>query len=300
MDSFTPQATRAYPGRLSTDEAARITGLLQDGFAAGRSVYAAWYDALDAGDPIASQASWYRIARQPPLRALRPSKPPRKRRATAMPQFEANRPNQVWSWDISKLPGKYKGDWLNLYVVIDVFSRYVVSWRVEWVEDDAVARGMFEAAFAAQQAHPEIVHSDGGPSMMSDTLNELYAMLGITRSKNRPRVSNDNPFSEAWFKTAKYQQRYPGWFHDIDHAREWATTTISEYNTQHHHTALEGHTPATVHDGTWTHVHDQRQATLSRLATAHPDRYRRQPLLKTPFSTVRLNLEKTNERLRTG
>lgn len=274
--------------------------MLQTAFADQQSVYSAWYDALDAGDPIASQASWYRIARQPPLRQTRPARPARRRRATAMPQFEATRPNQVWSWDITKLPGKYKGDWLNLYVTIDVFSRFVPGWRVEWAEDDALARDMFETAFTTQGAHPEIVHSDGGASMMSDTLNELYANLGITRSKNRPRVSNDNPFSEAWFKTAKYTHDYPGWFTDLDHARDWASTMINNYNTRHHHSALEGHTPAGVHDGTWLQVHHQRQATLDHLAAAHPERYRHQPKLKTPFATVRLNLEKSDQRLQSA
>lgn len=179
-------------------------------------------------------------------------------------------------------------------------SRYVVGWRLEWTEDDVLAKEMFQTAFATQQAHPKIVHSDGGPSMMSDTLNELYASLGITRSKNRPRVSNDNPYSEAWFKTAKYQKRYPGWFHDLDHARDWATTMITEYNTHHHHSALEGHTPASVHDGTWTQIHKNRQATLNTLAAANPHRYRQLPRLKTPFAIVRLNLEKSTDRLQTA
>lgn len=292
-------ADRAYRNRISPQEKDQILDLIRPGFAAGRSVYALWFDALDAGDPIASMKTWYRLAASH-VESERPARPRRRRRATAMPQFEATRPNQVWCWDITKLPGKYHGQWLNFYVVIDAFSRMIVGWRVEHRENDDLARDMFNKAFASQGACPEIVHSDGGPSMMSDTLADLYQQLGITRSRNRPRVSNDNPYSESWFKTAKYQPAYPKWFRDLEHARAWADTVVSSYNTNHRHTALEGHTPQSIHDGTWIAIHHQRQSVLNTLAAKHPERYRSQPQLKSPYAAVRLNLPKPEHRLQTG
>jgi transposase InsO family protein len=293
------QVDRAYANRISPDERDRILALLQPGLAAGRSVYALWFDALDAGGPIASMKTWYRLAAAH-LESERPARPRRRRPTTAMPQFEAIRPNQVWCWDISKLPGKYRGQWLNLYVVIDAFSRLIVGWRVERREDDELARDMFKIAITTQGVCPQIVHSDGGPSMMSDTLAELYRDLGITRSRNRPRVSNDNPYAESWFKTAKYQPAYPGWFGDLDHARTWAGDVIDAYNTRHHHTALEGHTPQSIHDGSWSEIQRRRQSTIDDLAAKHPERYRRPPRLKSPYASARLNMQKSEQRLQTG
>jgi putative transposase len=294
-----PQSQRAYTCRLDPVEQEQILHLLKVAFAGGDSVFQAWYDALDAGDPVASMSTWYRLARR--LEPERPIRARRSRRATAMPQFEATRPNQVWCWDISKLPGTYLGQWYCLYVVLDVFSRYVLAWRVEEVEDDGLAKAMFEQAIVDQGGVvPRIVHSDGGASMMSTTLAELYRDLGITRSRNRPRVSNDNPHMESWFKTAKYSPGYPKSFADLDHARAWAQGIITPYNGDHHHSSLEGHTPQAVHDGSWIQTHRQREATMQTLALKHPDRYRGQQSLKTPYATVRLNQQKSEERLQTG
>ncbi|KRE44148.1 IS3 family transposase [Knoellia sp. Soil729] len=294
-----PQSQRAYANRLEPAEHKQILHLIKTAFARGDSVFQGWYDALDAGDPVASMSTWYRLARR--LEPERPTRPRRSRRATAMPQFEATAPNQVWCWDISKLPGTYLGQWYCLYVVLDVFSRYVVGWRVEEVEDDDLAKAMFEQAITGQGGTvPRIVHSDGGSSMMSSTLAELYRDLGITRSRNRPRVSNDNPHMESWFKTAKYHSGYPKSFTDLDHARTWAQSVITPYNSGHHHSSLEGHTPQAVHDGSWVHTHRQRAAILEALALQHPDRYRSQRSLRTPYATVRLNQKKSEERLQTG
>lgn len=282
-----PHTERAYPNRVSPDEQAAITTLITEGAAAGDSVYTSWHEALDDGDPIASLSTWHRLARTTLVRT------PRVRtgkRSSAMPQFEADAPNQVWCWDISKLPGRWQGQWFNLYTIIDVFSRCVVGWRVEEHEDDAMAADMFQTAFATEQAHPHTVHSDGGPSMMSDVLAELYTHLGITRSKNRPRVSNDNPHMESWFKTFKTRSGYRRTgFAGLDAAREWAATTIENYNTGHHHSALGGHHPREVHDGTWTIRHHRRQEALTALAERHPERYRRPPRLPSPPELVALN-----------
>lgn len=291
-----PQQQRAYPNRLSPAETQRITDLLAAGFAGGQSVYATWFQALDAGDPVASLSSWYRIAKRY-LAAQRPIRRRRRRRATAMPQFEATAANQVWCWDITKLPGRYIGVSYDLYAIIDAFSRYVVGWRIETGERDQLARDLFAATITEQGAVPALVHSDGGAAMTSKTLSAFYQHHGITRSQNRPRVSNDNPFIESWFKTAKYRPDYPKWFADIEHARAWAAAAIDHYNHDHRHSSLAGHTPADVHQGTWPAVHARRQTTLDALAARNPHRWRQRHRLETPYAAVTLNLTNTRQRL---
>lgn len=294
-----PQRERAYRSRLTTAEQEQIVRLVAAGFAAGRSVYASWFDALDAGNPIASLKSWYRIAHDR-CEGQRPPRRRKKRRATSMPQFEATAVNQVWCWDITKLPGKYHRQWYSLYTIIDVFSRFVVGWRLEITEDDDLAEQMFRDAVANQGVTPQIVHSDGGSSMMSTVLAEFYQTMGITRSKNRPRVSNDNPFIESWFKTLKYTPSAPGWFPSLDTARRWVAASITDYNDRHKHSSLEGHTPRSVHDGTWTKIHQHRQRTLDNLAAQHPERYPNQPRLRTPLAYVSLNQPRKTDRLQTA
>ncbi len=217
-----------------------------------------------------------------------------------MPQWEATAVLQVWSWDVTWLPGPYRGHGYAFYVVLDVFSRTIVAWRVEENEDELLAKDMFTQAFTGLAQTPRIVHSDGGPVMTSKTLKTLFNDLGITQSRNRPRVSNDNPYSESAFKTVKYHPSYPQCFTSLEHAREWAANFVEYYNHHHRHSALEGHTPASVHDGTWIEVHHARQATLDQLYTANPHRYPRPPKLKTPPGLVALNPTKTEDRLQTG
>ncbi len=286
---------------LTDAETAAITDKLQAAFQVKKSVHQAYYEALDAGDPVASLKSWYRIARAY-LDADRPLRRTRKRRCTAMPQWEATGPGQVWSWDITMLPGPYKAVNYCLYAVIDVFSRKIVAWRVEEAEVDELAAQMFRAALQAlnDEQRPSQVHSDRGASMISNALGEVLNDFGITPSRNRPRVSNDNPFSEAWFKTAKYRPGYPQVFTNVAHARAWAAKLIDWYNHQHRHSSLEGHTPASVHDGSWIQIHQQRQATLDELYQANPGRYRTPPQAKTPMAWVVLNQQQPLDRLQTG
>lgn len=294
-----PHAARRCDTWLTDAETARIVAKLTVAFAAGDSVHQAYFEALDAGDPVASLKSWYRVA-QRHLDPRRPARRHRKHRATAMPQWTANAAMQVWSWDITMLPGPYRGINYCLYAAIDVFSRTIVAWRVEDAEVDDLAAQMFDAALAGAQLRPRIVHSDRGPSMTSKTVAKLFDDLGITRSRNRPRVSNDNPFSEAWFKTAKYRLGYPPFFADLHHARTWAAGLIDWYNNRHRHSSLEGHTPASVHDGTWIQIHHQRQAVLDQLYQANPGRYPRPPRPRTPLSHVVLNQQQPGDRLQTG
>lgn len=294
-----PHTSRRATSWLTTAEQGAIAAKLTTGFAQGWSVYHSFYEALDAGEPVASLSSWYRLARTL-ADARRPVRRTRKHRASAMPSLVVDAPMQAWSWDITHLKGPYRRVTYQLYVAIDVFSRMIVTWRLEAREDDDLARDMFEAAFLHHRARPKIVHSDGGPSMTSNTLTGLFAILGIEVSRNRPRVSNDNPYSEALFKTAKYAPSYPAYFTDIDHARTWAETFVAWYNHEHHHASLEGHTPADVHTGTWRHIHHQRVATMDRLYAQHPERFTSRPQVKTPMATVGINHPITTDRLQTG
>lgn len=294
-----PHDERRSAAWLTVLEVAAILGWLTAAFGAGKSVYQAFYEALDAGNPVASLSSWYRLARR-----LEPARPVRRRarhRSSAMPQFEATGPMQVWSWDITKLKGPYSRTWYDFYVVLDVFSRKIVGWRIEQVEDADLAKEMFESAIADHGGVvPQIVHSDGGPAMRSKTLTRLFADLAVTMTRNRPRVSNDNPYSESWFKTAKYHPSAPAWFDDIEHARAWAAQFVPWYNQHHKHSGLEGHTPGSVHDGTWVQTHAARQGAMDALRAANPQRYPRPIVLKTPYANVTLNTENNHERLRTA
>lgn len=284
---------------LTEAERAQITVKIQTAFAAGESVYQAFYDALDAGEPVASLSTWYRIARDVD-QTTRPIRPTRKHRATAMPTLLVDGPDQAWSWDITHLRGPYRGVTYQLYLAMDVFSRMVTGWRVETGEDDDLAAEMFQQAFTVRGVLPRIIHSDRGPSMTSRTLGELFAGLGIETSRNRPRVSNDNPYSESLFKTAKYTPTYPAFFTNLDHARSWTLNFVEGYNHRHHHTGLEGHTPHDVHHGTWVHVHHRRQATMDALYATHPERFTNPPQVRTPMAQVAINQETNHDRLHTG
>jgi transposase InsO family protein len=294
-----PHRQRRSAAWLSPVEVETITAKLGEAFAAGKSVYQAFHEAWDAADPVASLSSWYRVARAH-ADASRPVRRRARRRATAMPQWDATGPMQVWSWDITKLKGPYVGTCYDLYLVLDVFSRKVIAWRVEDHESGDLATAMFEQAIADHGGIlPRIVHSDGGAAMTSQAMRDLLGELGIQASRNRPRVSNDNPYSESWFKTVKYTPTAPTFFADIHHARAWVQQFVTRYNTEHRHSALEGHTPGSVHDGSWPQVHNRRQAVLEDLAAAHPERFTRPRRIRTPYQHVVLNTRQPHDRLTT-
>lgn len=260
---------------LTEGEQAQIVAHLAREDLARLSVGEAFATVLDEGIYIASRSSWYRVAAVHKLsgdRRRTATHPPR-----TVPEQVAHAVGDLWCWDITKLPTPIRGAFYEFYVVLDVFSRYVVGWRVEETEDDELAKEMFTAAFTRHQMRPVVVHSDGGPSMTSSTVKELFADLNIETSRNRPRVSNDNPYSEAWFKTAKYGPTYPDAFHSLDQARFWASRFVSWYNAEHRHSGIAWHTPQTVFDGTWIDIQHARQATLDNAWRANPQRFTNRP-----------------------
>lgn len=182
------------------------------------------------------------------------------------PELLATGPNQVWSWDITKLRGPSKGVYYYLYVMIDIYSRYVVGWLLTEVESAELAEQLI-AETCAKQGVPRAqltIHADNGSPMIAKSVASLLADLGVTKSHSRPHVSNDNPYSEAQFKTLKYRPDYPDRFASSAAARQWARSFFAWYNDEHHHTGLGLLTPAVVHTGQAEAVRQKRQAVLQQ------------------------------------
>ena len=209
----------------------------------------------------------------------------------AKPSLTATAPNQVWTWDITKLATTQKGVFLMAYVIIDLFSRYVVGWMLATKECKHLAAQLFAETIARHGVEPGLqVHADRGPAMRSDTLAQLLASLGASRSFNRPHVSDDNAFSEAHFKTMKYQPDYPGRFGSELHGRGWLQEFFSWHNDDHHHTGLALFTPADVFYGRVEVVRAARQSALDAAYLAHPERFSHGPPRVTmPPTAVHIN-----------
>jgi len=193
----------------------------------------------------------------------------------ARPELLATRPNQLWSWDITRLRGPVKWTYFHLYVVLDVFSRFVVGWMVAHRESAALAKRLVAETCRRQAIEPGrlTLHADRGSSMKSKTLALLLADLGVSKTHSRAHVSNDNPFSEAHFKTLKYRPDYPRRFGEIEDARGFCADFFDWYNNDHHHAGLMLLTPADVHFGRVEQRRAERQLTLDAAFTAHPERF---------------------------
>ena len=235
-----------------------------------REIYAAL---LTEGKHLCHWSTMYRLLRERgPVRDRRNHREPKRH---AVPRLEAAAPNEVWTWDISKLATYQRGVFLNLYVVLDLFSRYAVAWMVAAHENSALAKQLFAEAIGRHnvEAGALKVHQDRGAPMTSHGFAELLGELGVERSYSRPRVSNDNPFSESQFHTVKYQPDYPGCFQDIAHARRWCEDFFRWYNDQHHHDGLALFTPADVFFGRVETIAAQREHALMTAYHAHPERF---------------------------
>jgi len=195
------------------------------------------------------------------------------------PELLAIAPNQLWSWDITKLLGPAKWTYFYLYVILDVFSRYVVGWMIADREGKELARQFIAETCAKQRILPDqlTVHADRGSSMKSKPVALMLADLGVTKTHSRPHVSNDNPFSESQFKTLKYRPEFPDRFGSLQHARSFCHVFFPWYNTEHHHSGLGLLTPEVVHTLRAGQVRDLRQQTLDIAYAAHPERFVRKP-----------------------
>jgi putative transposase len=191
------------------------------------------------------------------------------------PELLATAPNQVWSWDISKLKGPFTWTYYYLYVILDIFSRYVVGWMIADCESGELAKELITVTCAKQEIDlgQLTLHSDRGSPMQSKTVGQLLIDLGVSKSFSRPYTANDNPYSEAQFKTMKYRPGYPDRFDSPKHSRVWARDFFQWYNHEHHHTGLGLMTPAMVHHGLADVVYAHRQQVLQAAFEAHPERF---------------------------
>lgn len=236
-----------------------------------------WATLLDEGTYLASVTTMYRELRKRAM--VRERRAQARRPAHMKPELMATAPNQVWSWDITKLAGPHKWTWYQLYVILDVYSRYAVAWLVAPRESARLAEELIADAIHREQV-PDgqlCLHADRGSSMTSKTVSQLLADLGVLQSHSRPHVSNDNPYSEAQFKTLKYSPRFPKKFASIIEARAFLDEFFDHYNHHHRHSGIGLHTPADVHHGRADTIRAQRQAVLDAAYTAHPTRFRKPP-----------------------
>jgi len=191
------------------------------------------------------------------------------------PELLATASNQVWSWDITKLRGPFTWVYYYLYVIFDIFSRYVVGWMITECESGELAKELIAATCAKEEIDFDklTLHSDRGSAMQSKKVAQLMVDLGVTKSLSRPYTANDNPYSEAQFKTMKYRPGYPDRFASLENARAWARDFMHWYNHEHHHTGLGLMTPAMVHHGLADAVYAHRQQVLQAAYEAHPERF---------------------------
>ena len=193
----------------------------------------------------------------------------------ARPELVATAPNQVWSWDITKLLGPVKWTYYYLYVMLDIFSRYVVGWLLADCEASVLAQELISQSCDKQGVRPEqlTIHADRGSPMIAKPVALLLADLGVTKSHSRPHTSNDNPFSEAQFKTMKYRPDYPARFGCQEDAHSWAQSFFRWYNTEHRHSGIGLMTPHVVHYGQASQLFAARQRVLQLAYAAHPERF---------------------------
>jgi len=268
------QQPRPTPARaLSNAERERVVEVLSSERFVDRSPAEVFATLLDEKQYFCSERTMYRV--------LAECQPVRERRNQLQhpqytkPELMATAPNQVWSWDITKLLGPKQWTYYYLYVLLDIYSRYAVGWMVADRENSALAGRLIEETCTKQGVEPKILtlHSDRGSPMTSKCTAQLLADLGVTRSLSRPQVSDDNPFSEAQFKTLKYHPGFPRRFVGIDHATDYCRSFFPWYNTEHRHGGIAMLTPTNVHYGRAQAMLEQRQRTLADAWAAHPERF---------------------------
>lgn len=234
-------------------------------------------DQMDQGRYLASESTFYRVLHEynQVHHRGRQKAPERKRVATT---HTADAPNQVWSWDVSWLPGPAKGQWYYLYLALDIFSRKIVGYEVYESETGELACEFIEKAFwrerLASSDRPLVLHSDNGSPMKAATFLQKLYDLGITPSKSRPRVSNDNAYSESLFKTLKFRPGFPvNGFKTLEQAREWTQQFVGWYNKEHRHSGINYVTPEQRHDGQAGDILAKRKAVIEAFKSEHPERW---------------------------
>jgi len=272
-----PKPPRPQPRALSEEERQGVLAVLHSERFVDVAPPEVYATLLDEGIYLASVPTMYRI--------LRSVGEVRERRRQAVhppyikPELVAERPNQIWSWDITKLLGPVKWTYHYLYVVLDIFSRYAVGWMLATRESADLAERLLADSVRKQAVERDqlTIHADRGSSMSSKPVALLLADLGVTKSHSRPHCSNDNPYSEAQFKTLKYRPEFPDRFGSQQDARAFCKRFFDWYNDDHRHSGIGYHTPADVHYGRAEQVRGARTVVLTTAHAAHPERFVRKP-----------------------
>ncbi len=268
-----PPPRARSPRALSKDEECAVLDVLRSPRFQDQSIPQVWATLLDEGQYLSSMSTMYRILHR--NAEIRERRNQLRRPTYSKPELLATGPNQVWSWDITKLKGPRKWTYYNLYVLLDIYSRYVVGWIVASCETALLAKKLWGETAQKHDIKPDqlVCHSDRGAPMTAKSLALLLADLGITQSLNRPHVSNDNPFSEAHFKTLKNSSSYPGKFGTMEESRIWCRPFFDDYTNSHHHSGLGWMTPANVHFARVEQVNSERSRALDAAYAAHPERF---------------------------
>jgi putative transposase len=279
-----PVPLRSTPARaLSTEERQTVRAVLNSERFQDCSPAAIQATLLDEGQYLCSTRTLYRVLEQDGATRERRNQlvhPPYQK-----PELLATAPNQLWSWDITKLRGPAKWSYFYLYVILDVFSRYVVGWMVAMREGAALASKLIEETCQKQNIQPGQlgIHADRGSAMRSKPLIFLFADLGVSKTHSRPYTSNDNPYSESQFRTLKYRPEFPDRFGCIQDSRAFCQRFFPWYNDDHRHSGIGMMTPAMVHYGLAPAVRDNRQIVLDAAYSAHPERFVRRPPTPLPL-----------------
>ena len=269
-----PRAPRPRPPRALDDaERAEVLAVLDSDRFADKAPAQVYAELLDDDRYLCSIRSMYRVLAA--AAQVKERRDQRRHPTYVKPQLEARGPNQVWSWDITKVPGPVRGVYYCLYVVLDIFSRYVVAWTVAPTESAAIGQQLIDGACAEQGVGPGqlTVHADRGSPMTAKSTAQFFIGLGITQSHSRPSVSDDNPFSEAAFKTFLYRPGIPERFGSLEDARAFFEALMRWYNEEHCHSGIALLTPGDVHRGTAPAIIAKRQAVLDAAHRAHPERF---------------------------
>jgi len=283
-------AKKAPPRKLPDEQRAAVLAALNEDRFCNLAPAEVWATLLDEGTYLCSERTMYRILDE--NRELRERRNQLRHPRYVAPELMATQPKQLWSWDITKLKTFVKSQYLHLYVILDVFSRYAVGWMVAERESGELAKALIDETCERQGITPgELTfHSDNGAAMVAQPVAFLLASLGITKSHSRPHVSDDNPFSEAQFKTLKYRPDFPERFASLEHARTFLRAFFDWYNNHHRHDALALLTPHDVHHGLVAERLAQRGRVLDAAYAAHPERFvRGAPVPAAPPETVWIN-----------
>lgn len=261
------------PRALSDEEKVEIRDVLNSARFCDDSPRQVYATLLDEGKYLGHWRTMYRVLDE--YKEVKERRNVLRHPKYKKPELLATQPNELWSWDITKLRGPQKWSYYYLYVILDVFSRFVVGWMIARKESSTLAKELIETTCTRQGIDRDqlVIHSDRGPSMTSKTVGQLMVDLAVEKSHSRPHVPDDNPYSESQFKTMKYRGDYPKRFGSIEDARLWSLTFFPWYNEEHHHTGLGLLPPAVVHYGQSGEVLQARQRVLSAVYQTHPERF---------------------------